>query len=258
MNTETVIVEHRGDIGVITLSDPATLNALSRDAVDDLAEAFRLLAVDKRSIVLTGAGNAFCSGAALGSAGDGPPQRDAGLVLETHVNPFLLELKDLKIPWITAVNGGAAGVGCALALSADLIVVGERAYFLQAFARIGLVPDGGSSHLLMRSIGRARAMEMMLLGDKISAATALQWGLVNRVVPADRLMSEAFELAERLAKGPRSLGLIRELGWQAVDGDYEAALLDERRLQKAAGETDDFLEGVAAFRAKRPARFAGT
>ncbi|WP_176590592.1 MULTISPECIES: enoyl-CoA hydratase-related protein [Sphingobium] len=259
MSDSKILVNIRDGVGVISFNDPSTLNAVTGDIITTLGQAFNRLEKEARAIVLTGEGRAFCSGAGLGSALSVKPGEkiDAGLILETHINPLLLRLRDIDIPWIAAVNGPAAGVGCAFALSADLIVASEDAYFLQAFSRIGLVPDGGSSHLLMRTIGRTRAMEMMLLGEKIGAAQALSWGLVNRVVTPDVLMTEAISLAKRLAEGPRSLGYIRKLGWKAVDDDYEAALLEERCIQKIAGETDDFSEGVNAFMEKRPARFSG-
>jgi 2-(1,2-epoxy-1,2-dihydrophenyl)acetyl-CoA isomerase len=170
----------------------------------------------------------------------------------------MTRLRNLPIPWISAVRGAAAGVGCSLALAGDLVVASETAYFLQAFARIGLVPDGGSSYLLTRSIGRARAMEMMMLGDRISAAKALEWGLISRVTPDSDLDTAAYELAARLAKGPtKTLGLIRKLGWTAVEADWPTALKTERELQQIAGQTPDCKEAIAAFREKRPARFTG-
>jgi 2-(1,2-epoxy-1,2-dihydrophenyl)acetyl-CoA isomerase len=139
-----------------------------------------------------------------------------------------------------------------------LVVASETAYFLQAFARIALVPDGGSSYLLARTIGRARAMEMMLLGDRVSAAKALDWGLISRVTPDGDLETAALELAERLANGPtKTFGLIRKLGWAAVDADWPTALKTERQLQQIAGRTPDCKEAIAAFREKRAARFTG-
>ncbi len=155
------------------------------------------------------------------------------------------------------MNGAAAGVGCSLALLGDLIVAAESAYFLQAFRRIGLVPDGGSTYLLPRMIGKARAMEMALLGDRIPAAQALEWGLVNRVVPDAELMSSAMALAQALATGPASLGLSRQILWASMDSDWAAQLHRERLAQRTAGKTEDFVEGVGAFLAKRPAQFTG-
>jgi len=161
------------------------------------------------------------------------------------------------MPIVPAVNGAAAGVGCSLALMGDIIVAAESAYFLQAFRRIGLVPDGGSTYLLPRMIDRARAMEMALLGERVPAAKALEWGLINCVVADADLMDEARRLAVELANGPKALGLIRKLMWQSLDAQWSDQLTHERQTQAIAGKTDDFLEGIAAFLQKRPARFAG-
>jgi len=166
-------------------------------------------------------------------------------------------LRDFPLPLVTAVNGAAAGVGCSLALMGDMIIAAESAYFLQAFRRIGLVPDGGSTYLLPRMIGRARAMEMALLGERVPAHKALEWGLVNRVVPDFELMAEATKLAHELAHGPASLGMIRKLMWRALDAEFGAQLDDEADTQTLAGQTKDFLEGVQAFLQKRPAQFTG-
>lgn len=256
MTFEKIVVERRGDVGIVRMNDPATLNAVTTRSCEELSAAFADLSGSVRAIVLTGEGRGFCSGANLDPAI--PLAEDFGLVLETHINPLMTRLRDLPVPWISAVRGPAAGVGCALALAADLIVASESAYFLQAFVRIGLVPDGGSTHLLMRAIGRARAMEMMMLGEKIPAAQALQWGMINRVTAEDELEPVALALAGRLAGGPtRTLGLIRKAGWDAADRDWEAALRNERALQAICGQTHDAHEAIAAFREKRPASFVG-
>ena len=215
-----------------------------------------------RAIVLTGEGRGFCSGANLqagpgGGKLDGDGKPDAGAALETVYNPLVTYIREMPVPLVTAVNGAAAGVGCSLALLGDLIVAGESAYFLQAFRRIGLVPDGGSTYLLPRMIGKARAMEMALLGERVPAAQALEWGLVNRVVPDAELMTTAMGLARALADGPASLGLSRQTLWASMDSDWAAQLHRERMAQRTAGKTEDFGEGVAAFLAKRPAQFQG-
>jgi len=155
------------------------------------------------------------------------------------------------------VNGAAAGVGCSLALLGDLIVAGESAYFLQAFRRIGLIPDGGSTYMLPRLIGKARAMEMALLGERLPAPKALEWGLINRCVPDAELMPTAMSLAGELARGPASLGLTRQTIWAGLDSDWGEQLNRERVGQRAAGRTEDFGEGVLAFLQKRPAAFKG-
>ena len=251
-------------IGVITLADPSTLNAAGLDLMDELQQAFGAMKADAtvRCVVLTGEGRGFCSGANLsgrGPAADTPDPEgpDAGASLEAVYNPFVTSLREYPVPIVTAVNGVAAGVGCSLALMGDIIVAAESAYFLQAFRRIGLVPDGGSTYLLPRLIGKARAMEMALLGDKVPAKTALDWGLVNRCVADDQLMATAMELAKALATGPKALGAIRKLVWESLDEEWAAQLHAERLAQKTAGRTEDSREGILAFLQKRPAEFKG-
>lgn len=253
-----VKLTHEGDIAIVTMSDPATLNAVTPAMGDELSEAFHVASRDARCVILTGEGRGFSSGAMLGNA---PPtdesgQIDLGLMLKRHYNPFVLQLRDLPIPFVTAVNGAAAGIGCSFALLGDLIVASESAYFLQAFRRIGLVPDGGSTYLLPRMLTRAQAMEMMLLGEKLPAAKALEWGMINRCVPDGELMATAMSLANALADGPtRALGAIRQLAWSAQDLTFEEQLTAERFAQRDAGRSGDFAEGVAAFKQKRPANF---
>lgn len=248
-------------VAILTMADPATMNAAGLDMAQDLTAGFAKAAAEARAVVLTGEGRGFCSGANLSGGGpasrtsDGPP--DAGAALETIYNPLVTSLRDLPIPFVTAINGAAAGVGCSLALMGDLIVAGESAYFLQAFRRIGLVPDGGSTYLLPRMIGRARAMEMMLLGEKVPAKTALEWGMVNRCVPDAELLATAKSLAGELARGPASVAMIRKMGWASLDNDWKDQLHLERVTQRDAGRTEDFREGVTAFLEKRPAQFKG-
>ncbi|WP_158915952.1 enoyl-CoA hydratase-related protein [Caulobacter sp. S45] len=253
----TVIeTERRGGVAVIRLNDPGTLNALSQAMLAELAEAVSEAEASARALVLIGSGRAFSSGANLNEE---RTTADLGESIERRYNPLVRKLRDLRIPYITAVGGVAAGAGCSLALTGDLIVAGEGASFILAFRRIGLIPDAGSTFLLTRAVGRARAMELMLLGEALPAAKALAWGLINRVVPDAELEAVAFALAEGLAQGPtRALGLIRKAGWAALDNGLDAQLDCERDLQREAGFTEDFKEGVAAFREKRPARFTGT
>jgi len=261
MADDKLKIEQDGKVVILTLNDPATLNAASSEMVEALAQAIgRVHSGDLacRAVVLTGEGRAFCSGANLaGRNKPGTGGADAGERLENLFNPLMRRLRELPVPLVTAVKGPAAGVGCSLALMGDIVVCGESGYFLQAFGRIGLVPDGGSTWILPRRIGKARAMEMMLLAEKVDAATALSWGLVNRVVPDEALMSTALSLATRLAEGPASIGMIRQLVWKAMDLDHDDALDAERWTQKDAGATSDFAEGVSAFLEKRPARFTG-
>jgi 2-(1,2-epoxy-1,2-dihydrophenyl)acetyl-CoA isomerase len=255
-------VQTVGGVGIIRLNDPGALNALSLPMVEETDGALTMLSGSVRALILTGAGRAFCSGANLtaGIGGTDVPGEvpDFGLVLQTHINPLMKKLRDLSIPWLSAVRGAAAGVGCSLALAADMVIASESAYFLQAFSRIGLVPDGGSTHLLVRAVGRVRALEMMLLGERLPAARALDWGLVNRVVADDALDGTALAMAERLAQGPtQSLRMTRRLAWTAIDADWSEALQAERDAQKTAGRTHDAREGIAAFVEKRAARFEG-
>ncbi len=255
--TKAVLTESRGGVALLRLNDEATLNAMPIGMADALVEALAEAAANHRAIVLTGAGRAFCSGANL-AGGIKPGGGDIGILLRDHYNPMMLAIRDLAVPIVTAVNGAAAGIGAALALAGDLVIVADDSYFLQAFRRIGLIPDGGSAYLLTRSAGRARAMEMMLLGEKLPAAKALEWGMVNRVVPADELVEAAVALAAQLAAGPtRALSMIRALCWGALDNGFDAQLAAECALQRAASQTEDFREGVSAFLEKRPARFTG-
>ena len=251
------------DIATIAFNDPATMNAAGIDTALEILLALEMAEDEARATIVTGNGRGFCSGANL-SGGDvtgsskmkGKP--DAGKALDAPYNPLIMAMKEHSHPIITAVNGAAAGVGCSIALMGDYIIAAESAYFLQAFRRIGLVPDGGSSYLLPRLIGRARAMEMALLGDKIPAATALDWGMVNKVVADDQLMTEAKTLAAALAAGPTvALSLIRDLFWNSADNSFEEQLHAERVAQRTAGRTADFKEGVSAFLEKRPANFKG-
>lgn len=259
MTYAAIEVERHGPVAVLRLNDPASLNAVTRAMIGEINVALDDIAQGSRAMILTGAGRGFCSGANLASglidASAGAPAS----ILETHINPLMRRLRDLPLPWVAAVNGSAAGVGCSFALAADIVICSERAFFLQAFARIGLVPDGGSSWLLPRSMTRARAMEMMLLADRLPAAKALEWGMVNHVVADDQLASVSLEIASRLAAGPtRSLTMIRRLAWQAASASFDEALALECDHQRIARATGDHREGVDAFLAKRAPDFTGT
>ncbi len=265
MAYEKIKTSENGAVAVVTLSDPATLNAASLDLIGELQAALEAYARPEsgvRCVVITGEGRGFCSGANLSGRADSPggtdggaEARDAGGALETVYNPFVTRMRDYPLPIVTAVNGAAAGIGCSIALMGDLIVAGESGYFLQAFRRIGLVPDGGATYLLSRLVGKARTMELTLLGDKLPAKTALEWGLINRCVPDDRLMETALDLAQALASGPRALGYIRKLVWDGLDAEWAEQLQAERIVQREAGRTEDSREGVLAFLQKRPAKF---
>jgi 2-(1,2-epoxy-1,2-dihydrophenyl)acetyl-CoA isomerase len=257
-------LESAGDVTVMTLNDPSVLNAFGQKLREDFSVAMdRIESGSARCLIITGAGRAFCSGANLNDP-DRPPRDRAAEArgeaksdLESWYNPMFMRLRALPIPIVTAINGMAAGAGMSLALTGDIRLAARSASFLQAFARIGLVPDCGSSWLLPRLIGMARAMELSLLAERLPVETALSWGLINRIEDDDALMPKALELARSLANGPRSLGLIRQMYWQAMDNTYSDQLDLEARLQSQAGATRDFEEGAAAFREKRPARFTG-
>jgi len=185
------------------------------------------------------------------------PKTTTGAGLERVYHPLLRQLRNMPCPIVSAVNGPCAGVGMSFALMGDMVVANKSAFFLQAFRRIGLVPDGGSTYILPRLIGLARAKELALMGERLPAEKALEWGLINRVVEDDALMDTARALAEELAKGPMSLGLIRNLLWDSVDATYEEQLNNERWAQQKAGWSSDFVEGVTAFNEKREADFKG-
>ncbi len=255
----TVDYELIDDVAFLRLNDPATLNAMSAALGEMLRDAIRRAQSEARAILLGSEGRAFCSGANLagGSVLLDDPDRDIGIELEEVFNPLILEMRASKVPIVTAIRGAAAGIGCAIACAGDLIVAGENAYFFQAFRQVGLVPDGGSTYFLAKAIGRVRAMEMMLLGTRLMAPQALEWGLINRVVPDDQVDEEGLKLATELASGPRSLGLIREAAWAALETPLEEQLGRERSLQRDACRTEDFVEGVMSFRDKRSPAFKG-
>ena len=266
MDHEKVTLEIKDRVGVLTLNDPGSLNAFGEKMKADFTAAFS--AVESgingvRALVITGAGRAFSSGANLNDP-DAPPRDraaeargEAQTSLEAFFNPMFLRMRALPIPIVAAVNGLAAGIGMSFALSADIVVMARSAYFLQAFARIGLVPDGGSTYILPRLIGMRRALELTMLAEKLPAQTALDWGLINRVVDDEAVLNEALILATRLADGPMSLGLIRQMHWQSLENDYPTQLALESSMQAQAGLTEDHAEGVAAFRDKRVAAFSG-
>lgn len=258
MGFEHIRLEHHpGRFASLAIARPERLNAMSARTVDELRAAVaEIAASEARCLLLKGEGRAFSSGADL-AAGGGLPE-DAGAALEKHFNPLVEALFALDIPVVAAVRGPAAGAGCSLALAADIVIASRSAYFLQAFVNIGLIPDAGATWLLPRLAGRARAMEMMMLGERVPAEQALAWGLVSRVVEEEELDEEAAVLAARLANGPTvALGLIRKLAREAGQAPLERALAAEREAQRTAGRSADFKAGVAAFLEKRQPRFEG-
>jgi 2-(1,2-epoxy-1,2-dihydrophenyl)acetyl-CoA isomerase len=252
-----------GPVAVLKLDHQEVMNAVSLDMLAGLVDALETVVEEKRAevrcLVLTGAGRAFCTGANLqGRNLQKPGKSGAGAALETAFHPFLRRLRNLHCPLVTSVNGPAAGAGMSFALMGDMILCARSAYFLQAFRRIGLVPDCGSTWLLPRLIGKARAVELSLMGERLPAEKALEWGLVNRVYDDAVLGQETMKLAHDLANGPTvALSLIRQLYWDSSDNSFEDQLNLEFESQRMAGTTEDFKEGVTAFLEKRPAKFAG-
>jgi 2-(1,2-epoxy-1,2-dihydrophenyl)acetyl-CoA isomerase len=258
---ERVYVTAHGSVAVLTLNHPEALNAASVSMVHGMARALSFIEKPDsgfRAIVITGEGRGFCSGANLAEAANGRSgEQTAGDALETAYHPMLRKLRDCRLPIVTAVNGAAAGIGMSIALMGDLIVAAKSAYFLQAFVRIGLVPDGGSTWMLPRLIGLARARELSLLAEKLPADKALEWGLINRVFDDGQMMEEAMKLAQRLADGPASIQFIRRLFWDSPHNTFEQQIDLERQSQQRPGRTEDFMEGVGAFLQKRPSKFKG-
>jgi 2-(1,2-epoxy-1,2-dihydrophenyl)acetyl-CoA isomerase len=256
-------LEFDGPVAVLRLDHQEVMNAVSMDMLGGLAEALDEIEERKsevRCLVLTGAGRAFCTGANLQGRNQQqkPGRSNAGATLETGFHPFLRRIRNLHCPLVTAVNGPAAGAGMSFALLGDMILCARSSYFLQAFRRIGLVPDCGSTWLLPRLVGKARSVELSLMGERLPAEKALEWGLVNRVHDDAMLMEEAMKLAHYLANGPTvALSLIRKLYWDSPENSFEDQLDLEFQSQRIAGRTEDFKEGVGAFLEKRPAKFKG-
>ena len=258
----TVTVEVADGAARIVLDRPETLNSWNEDLGRDLGAAVEAAGADDdvRAVLITGAGRAFSSGADLreqrGGVEGAPP--DLSQRLRELYNPIILGVREMPKPVIAAVNGPAAGIGCSLALACDLIVAAESAFFLLAFVNIGLVPDGGVTAVLPARAGAARAAEMAMLGERIPAEQALEWGLINRVVADDDLDREAGELLARLAAGPtRAYANIKQLLNRTLYAGLGSQLDAEAEAQRQQGLTGDFIEGVLAFAEKRPPRFVG-
>jgi 2-(1,2-epoxy-1,2-dihydrophenyl)acetyl-CoA isomerase len=233
---------------------------MSPQMANEIGQVFYDLG-EARAVLITGEGKGFCSGADLSARGEGSALGSKGgshEALTRHYNPAITQILRAEVPVICAVNGPAAGVGCSLALAADFTIAGKSAYFLQAFVNIGLVPDGGSTWLLARAIGRARATRMMMLGEKIGSAQAEDWGLIYKAVEDEALMDEARALAEKLANGPTlALRQIKRNIATALDGAVDGVMLAEAEAQRIAGASADAMEGGMAFLQKRKAEFKG-
>jgi 2-(1,2-epoxy-1,2-dihydrophenyl)acetyl-CoA isomerase len=262
VNHETVIWEPAGAVGRLTLNRPETLNAWTAQFGSELRAVIEGEAADDsiRALLITGAGRGFSSGADLragfDAADDGLP--DIRKELHEIYHPAIAGIRRLPKPVVAAVNGPAVGIGCSLALACDLVMAAQSAFFGLAFVNVGLMPDGGSTAFVPPAVGKARAFQMALLGERIPAERAFEWGLVNWVHPDERLMDEANALVERLAAGPtRSYAASKQALNTFIYGDLDAQLRLEAELQHALGRTKDFLEGVVAFGEKRAPAFTG-
>jgi 2-(1,2-epoxy-1,2-dihydrophenyl)acetyl-CoA isomerase len=260
MSEPAVLYAAEGGVATLTMNRPQVLNALNDDLLNGLREALARAKADAavRAVLLTGAGKGFCAGAdlAAGSARTGPYDVSQGLRERYH--PIILAMRQFPKPIVGAVNGAAAGAGMSIALACDIVLAAESASFLQAFTRIGLVPDCGSTWFLPRIVGDVRARALVMLADKIPAAEALQLGLVWKVYPDDKLLAEAHATAARMAQMPtRAYDLIKQSLAVSSGNGLGEQLEVEARLQAEAMSTEDHREGVAAFLAKRPAQFKG-
>lgn len=260
MAYQTISLDIADDVATVTLNRPDKLNAFSVEMHEELRAAIKeIKAAKARAMVLTGAGRAFCAGADLGARDLATEEKlDLGALLEKYYNPLIRALHRLPMPVIAAVNGVAAGAGANIALGCDLVFAARSASFIQAFIRIGLVPDAGGTYMLPRLIGLQRAMGLAITGDKIDAETAAQWGMIWKCVDDDALMDEVTVFARHIATQPtRSIGLIKRALYASLGNDLDSQLDLERNLQRVAGYGTDYREGVQAFLEKRPAKFTG-
>jgi 2-(1,2-epoxy-1,2-dihydrophenyl)acetyl-CoA isomerase len=263
MSYETLIWEQDGGVGRLTLNRPDTLNAWIHQFGVELNDVLGGPAADEsvRALLITGAGRGFSSGADLRAGFDPHPddgRPDVKKELHELYHPAIATVRRIEKPVVAAVNGPAVGIGASLAFACDLILAAESAYFGLAFVNIGLMPDGGSTFLVPAAVGKARAFQMALLGERVPAPQALDWGLVNFVHPDDRLMDEANALVAKLAAGPtRSYASSKKALNNVLYPNMDEQLELEAELQHQMARTDDFIEGVTAFVEKREAQFAG-
>jgi len=257
MEYQAITLAVEGDVAVLTLNRPEVMNALNAQMRAEIAHAVKAAERQSRVLVMTGAGRAFCSGQDLGDGGSAA-DIDLERVLRDEYVPMLRAIFDCAVPTICAVNGAAAGAGANLALAADVVIASEDAYFVQAFTRIGLIPDAGGTYWLPRQVGAARAMGAALFADRIGARQAADWGMIYETAPAAGFDAHWRARAAHLAKGPTEA--YRHVK-AAIRGSFENSLDEqlalEARLQGACGKTRDFKEGVVAFLEKRPAVYEG-
>lgn len=261
MPYETILLDIRDAVACITLNRPEKLNAFTARMHEELHAALQQVRAEEtvRALLITGSGRGFCAGQDLNerAMSDGA-QVELGSALEKSYNPMVRGLRDLHMPVLCAVNGVAAGAGCNFALAADIVIAARSASFIEVFSRIGLIPDAGGTYVLPRLVGAARAMALSLLAEPVSAEQAASWGLIWKCVDDDKLMSDARELAQRLATGPtRAYALIKQALNASPANTLEEQLALEAKLQREAGRTEDFREGVQAFLEKRSPRYQG-
>jgi 2-(1,2-epoxy-1,2-dihydrophenyl)acetyl-CoA isomerase len=261
VSSQPVLLEGlEGGVLTLTLNRPERLNAFNAALIEGLSSALKRAAADKecRAVLITGAGRGFCAGADLANRAFAPGETrpDLGEALEKGLNPIIRGIRNLPKPVVCAVNGPAAGAGANIALSCDIVLAAKSAQFLQAFARIGLIPDAGGTFVLPRLVGDARARALMMLAEPIGAERAEAIGMIYRAIDDQDLMGEAHTIAERLAAGPtHALGLMKRALAASPTNTLDAQLDLERDLQREAGRNDDYLEGVRAFLDKRPVNF---
>lgn len=261
MNYLHILFSLSGGIARITLNRPEKLNAFNTAMHLELRDALIRTRADKaRVLLLSGAGRGFCAGQDLDERdlSPGAPAPDLGHGLEMHYKPLVLALRSLPMPVICAVNGVAAGAGASVALACDIVLAARSASFIQAFCKLGLVPDAGSTHTLPRLVGTARAMGLSMLGDKLAAEQAEDWGLIWKCLPDDQLMAEAERLALHFSTAPtKGLAHTKQAIYASADNTLEQQLDLECAYQRDIGLGQDYREGVNAFKEKRPARFNG-
>ncbi len=262
MSEQSILYDSADAVARITLNRPDKLNAFTADMHGELRAALaKVTAAGSgiRCVLLTGAGRGFCAGQDLSQRRGDASLADLGQTLDTLYNPLIRALRALDMPVICAVNGIAAGAGANLALAADIVLAARSASFLQAFAKIGLMPDSGGTYFLPRLIGDARARALAMLAERISAEQAASWGLIWKVVDDDKLMDDATALAKHLATQPtKALAAIKHAFNASQDNTLDQQLDLERDRQRALGQSNDYREGVAAFFEKRPPNFTGS